>query len=345
MKTGKISESILKRSVLKKCTAKNPQVLQGAGTGNDCAVLDVREKGCVSCAVHPEIVEDKSMIRYAVEHALNNLACSASAPAAVLVTVLLPEGAEEGLLKTIMEEADAACREHGVQLAGGHTQVTGDVLKPLVAVSAVGICAATGNRIVSETRGRQPEYAGCEIVMTGYTGLEGTALLANMRREELCTRFPVDFVEQSRKFAKSISILKAAELAWESGAELLHDAAQGGIFGALWELCEKARCGMEADLRRLPIRQETIEICEYFGLNPYCLRSAGALLIVTKNGEEAAGKLRAEGINACVIGRLTDSNDRILINGEEKRYLERPAQDEYYRWKDMEHGKDKCCIV
>lgn len=200
-----------------------------------------------------------------------------------------------------------------------------------------------------KTCGRQPgkaaEYAGCEIVMTGYTGLEGTALLANMRREELCTRFPVDFVEQSRKFAKSISILKAAELAWESGAELLHDAAQGGIFGALWELCEKAHCGMEADLRRLPIKQETIEICEYFGLNPYCLRSAGALLIVTKNGEEVAEKLRAEGVNACVIGRLTDSNDRILINGEEKRYLERPAQDEYYRWKDMEHGKDKCCIV
>ncbi|MDO5540100.1 MAG: AIR synthase related protein [Eubacteriales bacterium] len=332
MKTGKISDSILKRSVLKRCRTKHPDVMQGAGSGNDCAVVNVQNKSMISCSVHPEIVEDNIMICYAVEHALNNLACSGSVPMTVLLTLLLPEQAQEGTLREMMDGAENVCRRHGVQIAGGHTQVTDAVISPVLGVTAVG---SGGQEILTGKK----NLADAEIVMTGYAGLEGTVLLARRKSEELCGRFPIDFVEQTKKYAGSISVLHEAEIAWKSGAGMLHDVAQGGIFGALWELCEKAKCGMEVNLRLIPIKQETVEICEHFGLNPYCLRSGGSLLIVTRQGEGLVQELGRKNIPACVIGRLTDSNDRIFLNGEEKRYLDRPAQDEYYRWKDAKNGK------
>lgn len=332
MRTGKISDNILKRSVLKKCRTKHPDVIQGAGNGNDCAVINVQNKNMISCSVHPEIVEDNIMIRYAVEHALNNLACSGSVPVAVLLTLLLPVQAREEVLREMMDEAESVCRERGIQISGGHTQVTNAVLSPVFGVTAVG---SGRQEIVAERK----DCVGKEIVMTGYAGLEGTVLLAGRKSGELCRKFPVDFVEQTKRYAESISVVREAEIARECGADLLHDVSQGGIFCALWELCEKAGCGMEVNLRLIPIKQETIEICEHFGLNPYCLKSGGALLIVTGDGEGLVQELGRKGIPACVIGRLTGSNDRIFLNGGEKRYLDRPAQDEYYRWKDAENGK------
>lgn len=331
MKNGKISDSILKRSVLKKCRTKHPAVLQGAGAGQDSAVFSLQQEKIVSAAVQPELLEDKKMIGYTLEHAVNNLACSGCLPAAVLLTVLLPQDAQEKDLKEIMDEAEETCKNLGIQIAGGHTQVTDAVKRPVFNVTAIGFG--------SQDRAAGKTGAGKELVMTGFAGLEGTALLARARRDELCRRFPVDFVEHAKSYADRISIVKEAFIAWEKGAALLHDASQGGIFGALWELCEKAGCGMEANLRLIPIKQETIEICEYFGLNPYCLKSGGALLIAAESGEELVAELAHRGIPACVIGRLTDSNDRILLNGEEKRFLDKPAQDEYFRWKDMENGK------
>ena len=41
-----------------------------------------------------------------------------------------------------------------------------------------------------------------------------------------------------------------------------------------------------------------------------------------------ADALNQKGIQAAVIGQLTDSNDKIIHNGEDMRYIDRPAPDE-----------------
>ena len=112
----------------------------------------------------------------------------------------------------------------------------------------------------------------------------------------------------------------------------MHPVAEGGILGALWELAEGADLGLSVDMRKIPIRQETIEVCEYFHLNPYQLTSAGCILAVTENGEELVERLHEENIEAVVIGYTTDKAERVLMNGGEKRYLDRPAQDELARF-------------
>lgn len=48
----------------------------------------------------------------------------------------------------------------------------------------------------------------------------------------------------------------------QHGVHAMHDVTEGGIFGALWEMGAASGVGIVADLDKIPIRQETIELCE-----------------------------------------------------------------------------------
>ena len=128
-----------------------------------------------------------------------------------------------------------------------------------------------------------------------------------------------------------MDIRAEAAVAVKSGVRAIHDVSSGGIYASLWEMSEKAGCGLEVDLRKIPVRQETIEICEFFELNPYQLMSGGALLIATGDGKGLVKKLEDEGIPATVIGALKEGNDKIIVNGDEKRFLESPQADEIHK--------------
>ena len=111
----------------------------------------------------------------------------------------------------------------------------------------------------------------------------------------------------------------------------MHDVTEGGIFGALWELAESSGVGLEIDLKRIPVKQETIEVCEYFGINPYELISSGCMLMASPDGNTLLRELDKAGIHASLIGKATEGNDRILLNQEERRFLEPPKTDELYK--------------
>ena len=105
----------------------------------------------------------------------------------------------------------------------------------------------------------------------------------------------------------------------------------GGIFGALWEMGAASGVGIVADLDKIPIRQETIELCEVFDINPYLLISSGCMLIGCENGNLLVERLQDAGIPAAVIGRATEGNDRVIRSGEETRFLEPAGSDELYK--------------
>ena len=99
-------------------------------------------------------------------------------------------------------------------------------------------------------------------------------------------------------------------------------------------MAEAAGVGLTADLKKIPIKQETVEICNFFDLNPYEIASTGSLLIAAKDGKALVKALSEEKINAAVIGKFTDSNDRIIINGDNVRFLEPFRNDEIYKMKE-----------
>ena len=250
---------------------------------------------------------------------------------------MLPPEYEEQQLKADlcrMREAARSCvspqehdskQERGPAVIGGHTQISAAVRAPVYSVTGIGSIArdpAQAHRIL------QP---GDVLVVTNAIALGGTAAIARAKEAELRTHYPFLLVDRAKEFAGQMAVGETARAITHFGAASMHDLSQGGIFNALWEMADQAGVGLEVDLKKIPVRQETIEICEYFDINPYYLYSAGALLVGTAHGEALVSYLGAQGIPASVIGRVTDGNDRVIRNGSEQRYLDRPKPDEWYR--------------
>lgn len=186
---------------------------------------------------------------------------------------------------------------------------------------------AQGQRAADGTGRAAP---GQDVVLSKWIGLEGTAILARRNREKLLARYPSHLVEEAAGFDRYLSVVTEAAAAVKSGVCAMHDVSEGGIFGALRELAEKAGVGLTIDVKKLPLRQETVEVCECCRANPYELLSGGCLLMTAEDGPGLAAALKAEGIPATVVGKVTAGRERILVNGGEVRYLDRAGQDAVY---------------
>lgn len=316
MKKGKISEPILKRSVLKYIKPNNEFVQKGAAVGADCALFSKNESIPAVATASVSGEKGSLQVSHAILRAVNNLAAGGAKATAVQIHIMMPERAREIALKRMMEAAAETVATLGITISGGHTETLEDIQQPIVSVTAFGYLEEEWE--VSEVA------AGQEIVMTKWIGLGETARLAREKEEELLTRYPLFFIRSAQSLEQYYSIIPEAATAVKSDISAMHDVAGGGIFGALWELGEKAGVGLQVYLKKIPIKQETVEVCEFLGYNPYEMRSDGALLIVTADGHALVEALAREGIPAEVIGMITDNNDKVIINDDEKRFLEPP---------------------
>lgn len=324
MELGKISESTLKRSVLKYVQLNNKKVacakelLKGADVGVDAAVLKD-----MAVATQTSIGRNRMVVVEAMINAWNNLSASGVRPIAVQVSLVLPEALYESELRHMMEEASDFATVHDIVICGGHTTVSKYVTETVATVTMFGKSA--------EFKPKQMK-PGMDVVISKWIGLSGTAKIASAKAEVLEARFPKWFVTSAKNFDAFLLVTKEAMVAKDANVCAMHDVSGGGIFRALWELAEYAETGIRVELKKIPVKQETIEICEVFGLNPYELLSGGALLMVTENGEELVEKLQEADIPATWIGTLTDNKDKVIVtygeDGEELRYLDKPRTDE-----------------
>ena len=326
MRPGKISESVLKRSVLKQIKTKRAEVIRGAEVGEDCAFFsfDKNEGALVTTA--PIIVDEFENIASQLTAIVNNIAAAGGEPVGVMVSTILPDKILESVVQRLSGEIERACHNLNLQIAGGNTVISKAVNKPVLNITVIG-------KKDSDKHQKFHEYkAGQDILLTKYVGLVGTAILAKKEQKKLEERLPGYIVENGILLEKEISVLTESRIAMEVGVSGMHDVSRGGIFSALWELAEKGNVGIEVDLKKIPIRQETIEICEVLGVNPYELYGAGAMLIVSDKGNQLLHELEKHQIPAAIIGKITEENGKVILNGEEVRYLDRPKNDALEPW-------------
>ena len=325
MKIGKVSETILKRSILKQIHTTREEVLLGAGAGGDCAAVQLAPDEAFVISADPVTVTAEDMGTLAIQRTVNNLASSGAEPVGVMLTILLPESTEEAKIRSMMTRVEELCAKLHVQVMGGHTEVTRAVNRAVV--SAAGVGKGKKELLVTSAQAKP----GQDILVTKWLGIEGTAIIVREREAELLKRFPKAFVDTAKGFDAYLSVIPEAAVAVKHGVSAMHDVSEGGIYGALWELSEASGIGLEIDLKAIPFRQETIEICEYFGLNPYHLISGGCMLMAADNGHDLVRALEKAGIPAAVIGKATKGPAKRIVNGEDEAFLERPKTDELYK--------------
>ena len=169
-------------------------------------------------------------------------------------------------------------------------------------------------------------------LMAGVAGISGIRQLIEQNKDKVSERYSEDFINKASGKEEEIFIGSIVNILRQQGIDCyMHDVSEGGIFGALWDMCEYGHMGLDVDIRSIPVRQEIIEICELLNINPYELESMGCLLMTADNDCDIINILNSHDIKASVIGHLTKGNQRILRNRDEERFLDIPKQDELYR--------------
>ncbi|HJA71661.1 MAG TPA: AIR synthase [Candidatus Lachnoclostridium stercoravium] len=173
---------------------------------------------------------------------------------------------------------------------------------------------------------------GQDITVAGFAGLAGALILAQGYREELEKYFSPSYVEEIcglQIYNPKIEQISRNLEQWKQfGVTEWEAAGRGGILTALWNLAGIHDVGIEFTLRQIPVKQSTVEICEYFNLNPYRLFSEGCFLLVSDNGSQLAERLGEEGMPAVRIGRIQAGKQMEIIMEEGRGCLERPQPDE-----------------
>ena len=318
MNPGKVSNSILDRSVLRLIKSRNSRVAKPF-IGADCGSIDINEQDkrilcSESCGIWP------------VYRAANNIYSCGGMPLAAHISVIMPRNFNEYNLKEQIRIINSQCGIFGMQISGGHTQINDMVKAPVVTVTGIGV--TDSDEIVSSKNIRPGQH----IVMTKWICIGVIRKLIDIKRDEMREKYTDYVIDKAYGSEEDMSVKYEAQLALKAGIRAMHDVAEGGIFAALWDMAQAGNVGLDIDFRSIPVKQEIIELCEMYDINPYKLESDGALLIAADDADTLINLLEKEGIKAAVIGRATDNNDKVINNLDEVRYLDTPQRDEIYRF-------------
>ena len=164
---------------------------------------------------------------------------------------------------------------------------------------------------------------GTALLVLGYIGLKGTKVMAEAGKEKLLTRYNADFVK------KASVLYDEADESFDLVKLLEHEpykiVGEGGIFKALWDISGEYKIGFDVDIFDIPVRQETIELSNFFDVNPYEMLSEKCVLALVKGGRYMVNALKDTEISCSVIGEVTKGNDKLIRHQEGALHL-RPAK-------------------
>lgn len=328
MKTGRLPESILCNMAGKGMhpAGKIKELPDGFGIGKDCAALQAEDEE-IFVITHDlmQTIPENYMGKMAAYTAADHIAAEGGIPVGITMTALFPPDTKKHQIERVIRQIHGTCASLSMVIIEGHTEVTEAVNQPLLSVHGVG-------KILPQNQRPGKAKPGQELIVTGAIGLAGTGMIADLKKEELSRRFPSMFLREAETCSERLSIEKEAEILSRSDTFRMA-LGELGIYGALWETAEKSGTGLEVEIEKIPIKQHTIEICEYFDLNPYQLMSTGAMLIASDQGQELVRELQTNGIQAAVIGRTSDSREKLIYRQGKAANLEITRNDEFYKIK------------
>ncbi len=301
------------RSLLRHLPKHDPRLLVGPQIGEDAAVIDAGDR-CLVVATDPVTFATEQIGRYAVHVNANDVAVMGARPLWFFVVMLLPENrTTPELAETIMADVQTTCEELGVTLGGGHTEITQGLDRPILVGQMLGEVAPT--RLVRKTRIAIAD----RILLSRGVAIEGTAILAREKAEQLRERIDADVLARAAHFLiePGISVVSAALAAAKVGdaVHAMHDPTEGGLATGLFELVAPAGLGLRVVREHIPIFPETDTICDVLTLDPLKLIASGALLIAVAPDrvDSVRTAIEATGISVAVIGEVRPSSEGITI--------------------------------
>ena len=340
MKIGKLTNEQLSSLVLSRLPSLSSSTLIGADIGADCAWIDLGDQLMVISS-DPVTAGGMQSGTLTVHVSCNDIAACGVKPSGILIDIIAPPSCDPGDISRIVDDASREARKIGVDIVGGHTEVSESVNTFIVISTAFGLISK--DHPVPYGKALQ----GDSLIITKSCGIEGSYIAVKEHADKLASVDPV-LLNEAASYDSLISVVpegvvtgslisSSAEDTYRGykrcAADLLHDVTEGGVLGAAYEMAHISGLGIEIDERLIPVTHATDEICRTLSVIPFRLISSGSMLIASSEPDRILDALSAEGIDACVIGRFTSSEDgfvRIDRSSGERVELTPPEADELY---------------
>ena len=327
LKVGKLDNKLLSEAVINKIKCKRPEVLVHAGVGEDCATIDFGQYECVM-STDPITASVRDIGRLCIHISANDIASNGIEPIGILLAVMLPEGTTEADITHIMEQAAEAAAECNIEIIGGHTEITKAVNRPVIVSTAI------GRGIAKQSASATKIKPGDAIIMTKTAGIEGTGIIARDYENELAGILNREEMEHAKSLLSAVSVVKEGIIAGGIGTHGMHDITEGGVLGAIWEMCSIAGAGAHIDAQKIPKDPVSEKICAHFGIDILRLISSGSMLIIAApdKKDEIIRELCAQGVPATEIGKILPKGEELCIfKAGKATKIDPPAADELYK--------------
>ena len=327
MEIGKLPNKLLEEIVISNIRTKRDEVIERAGVGKDCAVIDYGDNYCVISS-DPITGASENIGKIAVNVACNDIGAAGAEPNALLMTILAPKGTPQKEIERIMKEANEAADLINVEIVGGHTEVTDAVNKMVLSLTALGFKRKNLNV--------EPIKVGDVILISKEIGIEGTSIIYSENKEELDEKVFNSKDLSSEKveaYINKLSVVKEGIVCGRLGSKYMHDITEGGVLGAVWEAFKANDIGILINEMKIPVSNETQAVADFYNINPYRLISSGSMLIITdkENSNKMKKELEKEDILLTEIGEIIEEKE-CKIKREENIYkIDEPESDELYK--------------
>ena len=325
MKVGNISQTVWRRSIKNQFDKKENIITAPSLTGKVTAI-DAGNGKLFVAAIGKSFGKSSKTGLYAAISAVSEVFIRKGEVISLEFDITVPEFTSEAQLKSIITEVKEYAHKNNIPLSGITTEVNPAVKRVLCNASVHGIAAK--DKWISSSKAVSDK----DIVLIGMIGLEGMARIVSEKSDELENRFNKLFLRQCNEKAEILKDTYKIKALNDIDITSVMQIGTGGIMAALWNMTEGSGTGLEADMSRMTICQETVEVLEYYNLNPYEMTSAGSFLIVTKDGDEVVRRLKEAGMEAVKIGITVSGNKKMITGRDEERYLDRPVSDELMNW-------------
>ncbi len=316
MTTDELNDSVLRH--LKKT---REEVLLSASVGEDCAALSLPGTVLVSSDPITAVVENEKMGALAVSVCCNDICANGGTPIAMTLTLIMPPSCSPKEVDEIMRGASEKATALGVDIVGGHTEFSDCVVRPIVSGTAIGIT----ERLIK----KDDLSVGDKLFVTKKLALEGTCILADIVKPSL-TESESDTL---KKFSVLLDVKTESHIIRKDhSVTMMHDITEGGVLGAVAEVCYAKSLGAVLYEDKMPVDALTKKMCETIGVNPLRLLSSGSMLVACKDESEIKSALAKEKIDLTYIGEVTDGEEVTLIKLTGEREKIEVLPDELYKF-------------
>lgn len=324
-RAGKLERNILDEVIGIKTGFQNPNVLQGPKFGVDTALIKTgKNMGLVTASDPTSLIPSlgvKDSAWLSVILTANDVATSGVLPQYAQFVFNFPENLKDKEFKEYWNHIHLFCQERGIAITGGHTGFSNT--GPTTISGAVTMFAEVELSMAKSTAFVQPNQ---DLILTKSAAYSSAAILARSFPKHTAKHLGQAAQQKLAGSFYQLSILPEVK-ALNAQKDLfdqvsgIHDCTEGGVLGAIYELCQASETGAKIYQGKIPLGKEQKEICQLFNIDPLHSIAAGSMLLACKPGatQSILSLLRDSGVKADKVGLTLENPDLKIVTptGEE----------------------------